>query len=217
MWALRAGGGQLHHPVRLPDGDYEIAWRPAGRRSLGRAALAVREDGTIVLSSGAAAGALLLGGLPAAPAQAHRSRALDLHFVRLGSRSAPPSRPRPGAARARPPHRPRRGRASQRQDDEAALRVHGIRLLDLLTDDTRRPAAAARPGVAFAAAALDAGGGALIDCQYGIGRSASSACASLSRGATRPSPRWRGSRTRARRPRRARSSLTCSCAPRGAA
>jgi hypothetical protein len=48
------GGGQLHHPVRLPNGDYVIAWRltgPGGSRS-GERPLTVREDGTIVLPLG---------------------------------------------------------------------------------------------------------------------------------------------------------------------
>jgi protein-tyrosine phosphatase len=61
---------------------------------------------------------------------------------------------------------------SERRDDEQALRAHGIRLLHLPTDDTRAvPGRLLSQGVAFAAAALDAGSRVLIHCQYGIGRS----------------------------------------------
>lgn len=48
------GGGQLRHPVRLPDGDYLITWRlagPGGTRS-GERPLEIREEGTIVLALG---------------------------------------------------------------------------------------------------------------------------------------------------------------------
>ena len=48
------GGGQLRHPVRLPEGDYVLAWRLAtadGVRS-GDRPLEVREDGTVVLPLG---------------------------------------------------------------------------------------------------------------------------------------------------------------------
>lgn len=48
------GGAQLRHPVRLPDGDYVLAWRiggPDGSRS-GERPLEVREDGTVVLPLG---------------------------------------------------------------------------------------------------------------------------------------------------------------------
>jgi predicted protein tyrosine phosphatase len=65
-------------------------------------------------------------------------------------------------------------------DDEAALRVHGIRLLHLPTEDTRAISQARlRDGVAFVAAGLDRGEGVLIHCQYGIGRSALLACCVL--------------------------------------
>lgn len=69
-------------------------------------------------------------------------------------------------------------------DDAAVLRVHGIRLLHLPTDDTRAVSQARlREGVAFVNAALDAGGASFIHCQYGIGRSALVAlCALVSRG-----------------------------------
>lgn len=49
-----AGGAQLHHPVRLPDGDYRLSYRiaaPGGAVS-GERALSVREGGTIVLPLG---------------------------------------------------------------------------------------------------------------------------------------------------------------------
>jgi hypothetical protein len=48
------GASQVRHPVRLPDGDYVVAWQlagPGGLRS-GERTLTVREDGTIVLSLG---------------------------------------------------------------------------------------------------------------------------------------------------------------------
>jgi hypothetical protein len=47
-------GGQLRHPVRLPEGDYVLAWwlaGPGGSRS-GERPLEVREDGTVVLPLG---------------------------------------------------------------------------------------------------------------------------------------------------------------------
>lgn len=53
--ALRAAGSaQLHHAVRLPDGDYLLSFRiaaPGGAVS-GDRTLAVREGGTIVLPLG---------------------------------------------------------------------------------------------------------------------------------------------------------------------
>jgi predicted protein tyrosine phosphatase len=58
-------------------------------------------------------------------------------------------------------------------DDEAVLRLHGIRLLHLPTDDTRAISQERlRHGVAFASEGLDRGERVLIHCQYGIGRSA---------------------------------------------
>lgn len=45
---------QVRHAVKLPEGDYEVAWRlegPAGGRS-GARIVAVREDGTILLPIG---------------------------------------------------------------------------------------------------------------------------------------------------------------------
>jgi predicted protein tyrosine phosphatase len=58
-------------------------------------------------------------------------------------------------------------------DDERVLRVHGIRLLHLPTDDTRAISQhMLRDGVAFVAEGLDAGERVLVHCQYGIGRSA---------------------------------------------
>jgi hypothetical protein len=47
-------GGQLRHPVRLPEGDYVLAWRlrgPAGTRA-GERPLEVREEGTVVVALG---------------------------------------------------------------------------------------------------------------------------------------------------------------------
>ncbi len=58
-------------------------------------------------------------------------------------------------------------------DDEAALALHGIRLLHLPTHDTcALSVRMLRDGVAFVCAALDRGERVLIHCQYGIGRSA---------------------------------------------
>lgn len=47
-------GGLVRHPVRLPDGDYVLAWRLAaeGGSRTGERPLEVREDGTVVLSLG---------------------------------------------------------------------------------------------------------------------------------------------------------------------
>jgi len=73
----------------------------------------------------------------------------------------------------------------EHRDDEELLRVHGIRLLHLPTEDTRAISQQMlRHGVAFVNGALDGGGAALIHCQYGIGRSALLAlCVLVSRGA----------------------------------
>lgn len=52
--ALRPAGSQLRHAVRLPDGEYTLAYRvatPAGAVA-GERALEVREGGTIVLPLG---------------------------------------------------------------------------------------------------------------------------------------------------------------------
>lgn len=52
---LRVGGAaQVHHPVRLPDGDYVLDFRVAtpGGVVRGERALEVREAGTIVLPLG---------------------------------------------------------------------------------------------------------------------------------------------------------------------
>jgi predicted protein tyrosine phosphatase len=70
-------------------------------------------------------------------------------------------------------------------DDEALLRLHGIRLLHLPTEDTRAIAQRMlREGVAFVSAGLDAGEAVLVHCQHGIGRSALLAlCALVDRGA----------------------------------
>lgn len=70
-------------------------------------------------------------------------------------------------------------------DDEAVLRLHGIRLLHLPTEDTRALSQRKlRDGVAFVGEGLDAGEKVLVHCQYGIGRSALLAvCALVDRGA----------------------------------
>lgn len=51
---LHEPAGPIRHEVRLPDGDYALGWRlltPAGPRE-GERAIAIREDGTIVLAIG---------------------------------------------------------------------------------------------------------------------------------------------------------------------
>jgi predicted protein tyrosine phosphatase len=70
-------------------------------------------------------------------------------------------------------------------DDEAVLRLHGIRLLHLPTEDTRAISQRRLThGVEFVSEALDAGERVLIHCQYGIGRSALLAlCVLVHRGA----------------------------------
>lgn len=69
-------------------------------------------------------------------------------------------------------------------DDEALLRVHGIQLLHLPTEDTHAVSQRMlRDGVAFVAEGLDAGECVFVHCQYGIGRSALLAlCALVDRG-----------------------------------
>jgi predicted protein tyrosine phosphatase len=69
-------------------------------------------------------------------------------------------------------------------DDEAVLRLHGIRLLHLPTQDTRAISQhALRDGVTFVCEGLDAGERVLVHCQYGIGRSALlAACVFVARG-----------------------------------
>jgi predicted protein tyrosine phosphatase len=65
-------------------------------------------------------------------------------------------------------------------DDEAVLRLHGIRLLHLPTEDTRAISQARlRDGVAFVSEGLDRGERVLVHCQHGIGRSALLACCVL--------------------------------------
>lgn len=49
--SFRVAGGQVRHAVKLPKGEYALAWRvtgPAGGGS-GRRPLVVEEEGTIVL------------------------------------------------------------------------------------------------------------------------------------------------------------------------
>jgi predicted protein tyrosine phosphatase len=69
-------------------------------------------------------------------------------------------------------------------DDEAVLRLHGIRLLHLPTEDSRAVSQRMlRAGAAFVADGLDAGESVLVHCQHGIGRSALVAlCALVDRG-----------------------------------
>lgn len=60
--AVPAAGGQVSHTVRLPDGDYSLAWElvpervtlggPASRPLRGEQALHLSEDATVVLPLG---------------------------------------------------------------------------------------------------------------------------------------------------------------------
>jgi hypothetical protein len=49
--SVPAGGGQVRHPVRLPDGLYALGWKLSGRgASAGEIPVEVREDATVVLA-----------------------------------------------------------------------------------------------------------------------------------------------------------------------
>jgi predicted protein tyrosine phosphatase len=110
---------------------------------------------------------------------------LDLHFVVPGL-AVGGAFPMEAALRLASEHRIHRvvDVRSECCDDAAVLRVHGITLLHLPTDDTRAVSQRMlREGVAFATAALDAGRSVLVHCQYGIGRSALVAlCVLVARG-----------------------------------
>jgi predicted protein tyrosine phosphatase len=105
----------------------------------------------------------------------------DLHFVTPGL-ALGACFPMEGAARLAGEHGIARvvDVRVERCDDEAVLRLHGIRLLHLPTEDTR---AISQPrlahGVAFVSEGLDRGERVLVHCQYGIGRSALLACCVL--------------------------------------
>lgn len=74
-------------------------------------------------------------------------------------------------------------------DDEQVLRVHGIRLLHLPTQDTCAVSQERlRHGVAFASEGLERGERVLVHCQYGIGRSALLALCVLVAGGEAPLP-----------------------------
>ena len=106
---------------------------------------------------------------------------LDLHFVAPGL-AVGASFPMEGAARLAAEHGIARvvDVRVERCDDETVLRLHGIRLLHLPTEDTRAISQARLAhGVAFVSEGLDAGERVLIHCQYGIGRSALLACCIL--------------------------------------
>ena len=106
---------------------------------------------------------------------------LDLHFVAPGlavGACFPPE----GAARLAADHRIPRvvDVRIESCDDEAVLRVHGIRLLHLPTHDTRAISQdRLSHGVTFVSEGLDRGERVLVHCQYGIGRSALLACCVL--------------------------------------
>jgi predicted protein tyrosine phosphatase len=106
---------------------------------------------------------------------------IDLHFVAPGL-AVGASFPMDRAARLAAEHGIARvvDLRVEACDDEAVLRLHGIRLLHLPTEDTRAISQARlRDGAAFVAAGLDRGERVLIHCQYGIGRSALLACCVL--------------------------------------
>ncbi len=111
---------------------------------------------------------------------------IDLHFVAPGL-AVGASYPMVWAARLAAEHGIARvvDVRVEACDDEAVLRLHGIRLLHLPTEDTR--AISQRKlahGVAFVSEGLDAGERVLVHCQYGIGRSALLAiCVLVDRGA----------------------------------
>ncbi len=111
---------------------------------------------------------------------------LDLHFVAPGL-AVGASYPMDAAVRLAADHGIARvvDVRVEACDDEAALRVHGIRLLHLPTEDTRAVSQRMlHDGVAFVSEGLDAGESVFIHCQYGIGRSALLAvCTLVARGA----------------------------------
>lgn len=112
---------------------------------------------------------------------------LDLHFVAPGL-AVGACFPMEGAARLAADHGIARvvDVRVERCDDEAVLRLYGIRLLHLPTEDTRAISQTRLAhGVAFASEGLEVGERVLIHCQYGIGRSALLACCVLvNRGAS---------------------------------
>lgn len=106
--------------------------------------------------------------------RAQRSEVIDLHFVTQGL-AVGARFPMEAAARLAGEHGIARVVDVRVEDcdDEQVLRVHGIRLLHLPTQDTCAVSQARlRDGVAFASEGLDLGERVLIHCQYGIGRSA---------------------------------------------
>ncbi len=110
---------------------------------------------------------------------------IDLHFVApglaVGSRFPPKAVPL--LAREHGISRVVDVRVEDR-DDERVLRIHGIRLLHLPTEDTCAISLEAiRDGVRFVSGGLDDGERVLIHCKYGIGRSALLAlCVLVARG-----------------------------------
>ena len=110
---------------------------------------------------------------------------LDLHFVAPGL-AVGASYPMESVARLAAEHGIARvvDVRVEACDDEEVLRLHGIRLLHLPTEDTRAVSQRMlRDGAAFVSDGLDAGESVLVHCQYGIGRSALVAlCALVHRG-----------------------------------
>jgi predicted protein tyrosine phosphatase len=99
---------------------------------------------------------------------------LDLHFVVPGL-AIGASYPMEAAARLAAEHGIARvvDVRVEACDDEAVLRLHGIKLLHLPTEDTRAVSQRMlRDGVSFVSEGLDLGERVFVHCQYGIGRSA---------------------------------------------
>ena len=119
------------------------------------------------------------------PGTQHHFGVLDLHFVTPGL-AVGASYPMEAAARLAAEHGIARvvDVRVEACDDEAVLRLHGIRLLHLPTEDTRAVSQRMlRDGAEFVSEGLDAGEAVLVHCQYGIGRSALVAlCALVYRG-----------------------------------
>jgi protein-tyrosine phosphatase len=106
---------------------------------------------------------------------------IDLHFVAPGL-AVGAAYPMDAVARLAAEHEIARvvDLRVEQCDDEELLRVHGIRLLHLPTGDTRAISQRMlRDGVEFVGDGLDAGERVFVHCQYGIGRSALLALATL--------------------------------------
>lgn len=110
---------------------------------------------------------------------------LDLHFV-TPELAVGASFPMAAAARLARDHGIERviDLRVEARDDERILRIHGIELLHLPTQDCCAVSPShIRDGVAFAVEGMERGERVLVHCQYGIGRSALLAlCVLVARG-----------------------------------